>query len=88
MLKGNNDSKAQNWELEVVCKNKKYMGAIVKAIVKIGKIGFEVEVGECFQTDPSFDASYNVLMWCSWFINLGDVAKELVRIESKFEQYD
>jgi len=88
MIKTKNNSTAQSWELEVVCKNKKYLDAVVKAILKYGIISFEVEVGECITNTPAWDGSYNVLMWCSWFNNLSDISKDLAKIEHKFEKFE
>lgn len=34
MIKSDENSNAQSWELEISCKNKKYLDAVVKAILK------------------------------------------------------
>ena len=46
MINTDEKSNAQSWELEVTCKNKKYLKAVVKAILKYGMIEFEVNVVE------------------------------------------
>ena len=85
MLETNKDSNAQSWELEVTCKNKKYLDAVVKAILSYGMIDFEVENVECMSNSDGWDGRYLVLMSCSWFNNLKKIAKDLAKIEKKFE---
>lgn len=86
MIKGNEDSNAQSWELEVVCKNKEYLNAVINAIMKYGMIGFEVEVVEYTAwQDDEWDARYTVLMWCSWFSILKNVSKDLAKIEKQLD---
>jgi len=85
MIKTDENSNAQSWELEVTCRNKKYLDAVVKAILKYGMIDFEVNNVECFGNTPDWDGRYTVLMWCSWFNNLKNISKDLAKIEKKFE---
>lgn len=86
MINVDEKSNAQNWELEVTCKNKKYLDAVVGAILKYGMIDFEVRNVECLSNDEGWDGRYTVLMWCSWFKNLGDISNDLVDIEKKLEE--
>ena len=85
MIKVNDKSNAQSWELEVTCKNKKYLNAVVKAILKYGNIEFEVELVECMSNHEKWDGRYTVLMWCNWFNNLSAIAKDLAKIEKKLD---
>ena len=85
MINTDEKSNGQSWELEVTCKNKKYLDAVVKAILKYGMIEFQVTTVECFHTHPEWDGRYLVLMWCSWFHNLKDIAKDLAKIEKEYE---
>ena len=82
MIKVDEKSNAQSWELEVTCKNKEYLDAVVKAILKYEFIEFEVNL-----VDVSGGNRYTVLLWCSWFSNLHNISKDLNRIERKFENY-
>jgi len=86
MIKLDEKSNAQAWELEVTCRNKKYLDEVVKAILKYGMINFEVELVECLSNHKEYNGRYTVLMWCSWFHNLADIAKDLSEIEDKFEK--
>ena len=86
MMKLDEKSNAQAWELEVTCRNKKYLDEVVKAILKYGMINFEVELVECLKTHEEWDGRYTVLIWCSWFNNLSNIAKDLAKIETKFEK--
>lgn len=89
MINTDEQSNAQSWELEVICKNKKYLNAVVKAILKYGMINFEVEVVEYSAwNDDEWDARYTVLMWCSWFNILRNVSKDLAKIEKKLDGQD
>jgi len=83
MIKSDIKSNAQNWELEVTCKNKKYLEAVVKAILKYGMIDFEVENVECISNSDVWDGRYLVLMSCSWFSNLKAISNDLAKIENK-----
>jgi hypothetical protein len=82
----NNDdnSNAQSWEHEVLCKNKKYLDAVVGAILKYGMLNFEVDVIE-FKPyhDDTFDGRYTVLIWGFWFNNLNKLTNDLKKIEEK-----
>jgi hypothetical protein len=86
MIKLDEKSNAQAWELEVTCRNKKYLDEVVKAILKYGFINFEVELVECLSNHEEYNGRYTVLMWCSWFNNLSNIAKDLAKIETKFEK--
>jgi len=86
MIKLDENSNAQAWELEVVCRNKKYLDAVVKAILKYGCIGFEVEAGEGGYKKDIWDGRYTVLIWCSWFSYLGKLGVDLSDIEEKLEK--
>ncbi len=83
MIKVDEKSNAQSWELEVTCKNKQYLDEVVKAILKYGKIEFEVNLVECLSNEPEWNGRYTVLMWCSWFTNLQSIANDLAEIESR-----
>lgn len=85
MLKVDNRSNAQSWELEVTCKNKKYLDEVVKAILKYGMINFEVELIDCITNHEKWNGRYTVLMWCSWFNNLANISKDLAKIEKRLE---
>lgn len=80
-------SKAQCWELEVVCKSKEYLGRVVQAVIKYGCINFEVNVEDFIPTEEGHDndGSYTVLMWCSWFNNLSFLSTDLMKIEEELE---
>lgn len=85
MEKVDDKSNAQSWELEVTCKNREYLNAIVTAILKYGMIEFEVNIVECnTHHDGIYDGRYTVLMWCSWFNNLKNITKDLSKIEKEF----
>jgi len=86
MINTDEKSNAQSWELEVTCKNKKYLNAVVGAILKYGMIDFEVNNVECLGNHPEWNGRYTVLMWCSWFNNLANIATDLAEIEKKFEE--
>ena len=85
MEETNLDSNAQNWELEVTCRNKKYLDAVVKAILVYGMIDFEVENIEYKAYQDGYEGRYLVLMSCSWFSNLRKISKDLAKIEKKLE---
>ena len=85
MINTDTQSNAQSWELEVVCKNKKYLNAVVKAILKYGTISFEVEVVDYHGYNDGWEGRYTVLMWCSWFNILRNVSKDLAKIEKKLD---
>ena len=85
MLEKHKKSNAQQWELEVTCKNRNYLNAVVKAILKQGLIDFQVESVEgCYNSENVWVGRYLVFMTCSWFNNLHNITKELVKIERKF----
>lgn len=86
MIKTDEKSNAQSWELEVTCKNKKYLDAVVKAILKYGHIEFEVNNVECITNHPKWDGRYTVLIWSSWFSNLSNFTKDLARIEKRLDK--
>ena len=88
MINTDEKSNAQSWELEVTCKNKKYLDAVVAAILKYGMIDFEVTNVECITNDEYWDGRYIVFMWCSWFNNLRKISKDLWKIEKKFEKLE
>jgi len=82
MIKVDEKSNAQSWELEVTCKNRAYRDAIVKAALEDGFIEFEVELVDIIHShEESMDARYTVLMWGSWFNRLANIAKKLNKIE-------
>lgn len=85
MLKLDEKSNAQSWELEVTCKNKKYLDEVVKSILKYGMIEFEVSLIECLRNVDEWDGRYTVLMWSSWFENLKKITDDLAEIEKKLE---
>lgn len=86
MIKVDEKSNAQSWELEITCKNKKYLDEVVMAILKYGMIDFEVNNVECISNNPDWDGRYTVLMWCSWFNNLKDITADLAEIEKRLEK--
>jgi len=86
MIKTDEKSNAQSWELEVTCKNKLYLDAVVGAILKYGMINFEVESVDCHSNEDGWDGNYTVLMWCSWFNNLKSISKDLANIEKKLDK--
>lgn len=83
MVKGNEDSNAQNWELEIVCRNKKYLDAVITAVLKYGMLNFEVKVIDYNLNHDCYDGRYLVLIWCSWFNNLTNLSIDLSEIEKK-----
>ena len=86
MINVDEKSNAQAWELEVTCKNKKYLNKVVKAILKSGKIDFEVRNVEFHHFhEGGYDARYIVFMWCSWFNKLNFITKKLAKIEKELE---
>jgi hypothetical protein len=85
MIKTDEKSNSQSWELEIICKNKKYLDAVVSAILKYGMISFEVEVGEVISNFEEWNSRYIVLLWCSWFHNLAPIAADLQKIEQEIE---
>ena len=87
MIKTDESSKANCWELEILCKDKKYLDKVVKAILKYGNINFEVEIIDCYHNVPVWDGSYTVLIWSSWFSNLSNLGKDLDDIEKKLEGF-
>ena len=85
MINVDEKSNAQSWELEVTCKNKKYLNEIVYAILKYGNIEFEVNIVECMSNNEDWDGRYIVLMWCSWFSNLTNISSDLAKIEKELD---
>lgn len=85
MMKLDEKSNAQSWELEITCKNKKYLDEVVKAILKYGMIDFEVNNTECLSNADEWDGRYTVLMWCSWFNNLKNITTDLAEIEERLQ---
>lgn len=85
MIKVDERSNAQSWELEITCKNKQYLDAVVGALLKIGKINFEVQNIECLSNHEEWDARYTVFMWCSWFSILEEISTKLSQIEVELE---
>lgn len=85
MIKTDEKSNAQSWELEITCKNKKYLQDIVKYLVKDGRYEFEVNSVEIVGNVSEFDGRYIILIWCSWFNNLALLSRVLKRIENKHE---
>lgn len=84
MINTDVNSNTQSWELEVVCKNKQYLDEVVGVILKYGMIEFEVDIVEYSpKFDNTFDGRYTVLMWCSWFNNLKNLAEDLDNIEKR-----
>lgn len=85
MIKVDEKSNAQSWELEIICKNKQYLDKVVSAILKYGMLSFEVECIGCNSNNDGYDGRYLVLIWCSWFNNLSSIAKDLDLIEEELE---
>jgi hypothetical protein len=92
MIKADENSNAQCWELEIACKNIFYKNAVVDALKDFGMLSYEVEVGErlCSLTkDPAdWNSRYTILIWCSWFNNLAPLALRLEKIERELEGWD
>jgi len=92
MMKLDDKSNAQNWELEVTCKNKKYLDEVVMTILKYGMIEFEVQNVECITNcggvnNDEWDGRYVVLMWCCSFNILKNISNDLAEIEERLEKY-
>jgi hypothetical protein len=88
MIKSDEKSNANSWELEIVCKNKEYLDEVVKAILKYGCINFEVENIELIPLgEGKFGGRYSVLMWCSWFSHLSNISDDLKLIEENFKDF-
>ena len=85
MINADDKSNAQTWELEIACKNKKYLDEVVMAILKYGMIDFQVVNIESNALNGEWDGRYTVLMWCSWFHNLAAIANDLEKIEEKLD---
>ena len=83
MIKLDEKSNAQSWELEITCKNKKYLNEVVKAVLSYGMIDFEVENIECLSSSDGWEGRYTVFMWCCWFNNLAGISKDLKKIEKR-----
>lgn len=83
MIKVDDKSNAQSWELEITCKNKKYLDEVVNAVLSYGMIDFEVVNVECLSNSDGWEGRYTVFMWCSWFNNLSNIAKDLKKIEGR-----
>lgn len=82
MINSDVKSNAQPWELEIVCKNRKYLDAVVEAILKYGFLEFEVNVEE-YSSD---DGIFTVLIWSVWFNNLAELANDLNEIEKEYDK--
>jgi hypothetical protein len=87
MIKKDEKSNAQSWELEIVCKNSKYMKAVVNILVDYGKVDFEVELVDVNSNYEEFDGRYLVLICGDWFGNLSDITKKLNKIEKRLENF-
>jgi hypothetical protein len=86
MIKTDEKSNAQAWELEVTCKNRRYLKEVVAAILEYGIIEFEVNSIEgCGNSEGIWEGSYTVLMWCSWFHNLKNITDCLAEIEERLQ---
>lgn len=83
MIKVDEKSNAQSWELEVTCKSKKYLDAIMKVLKKYGMVEFEVNMVDVNYTHPEWCARYTVLMWCCGFNNLANLSRDLKKVEKK-----
>lgn len=87
MTEQDKKSNSQNWELEVVCKSSEYLKAVVTSLLHLNVIDFSVELtGINRNYDDDFCGRYTVFIKCSWFHNLASVAKNLNKIEKKFEK--
>jgi hypothetical protein len=87
MIHEDEKSNAQSWELEVACKNKKYMYAVVNAIQKYGMIDFSVENVEITNYDEEIGGRYLIFMNCSGFNNLKNISNDLAKIEKDLEKF-
>jgi len=88
MIKTDTKSNAQSWELEVTCKNKEYLDAVVIAALKYGMIDIEVECIDFINGGDKPDGRYLVLLSCSWFNNLRDISNDLYEIEKKLDKIE
>lgn len=87
MIKCDESSNSQYWELEVVCKNRTYLNEVVDAILKYGMINFEVKVGDCTSNHNGWEGRYTVLIWCSWFSILADLCNDFAEIEKRLDKF-
>ena len=86
MIKVDDKSNAQSWELEVTCKNRAQLNEVVKAILKYGMIEFEVNIVDGISDlNGNWEGKYTVLMWCSWFNNLKNITTDLAEIEERLQ---
>lgn len=86
MIKVDDKSNAQSWELEVTCKNRAYLNEVVKAILKYGMIEFEVNIVDGISDlNGNWEGKYTVLIWCSWFNNLKNITTDLAEIEERLQ---
>jgi|APSaa5957512622_1039677.scaffolds.fasta_scaffold151201_3 hypothetical protein len=86
MFKADEESNANPWELEIMCRDRKFLKDVVKAILKEGQINFEVELLRFTGMNGDIDGRYSVFMWGVWFNNLNRITRSLKRIEKKFEK--
>jgi hypothetical protein len=70
----------QGWELSVFCESKKYMEVVVAALTANGSISFTVEYMGFSHEKPT----YLILMWSRWSRSLGDISRELEKIDGQF----
>lgn len=82
MKEVNENSNAQSWELEVVCKNRKYLNAIIGVILEQKCLNFKAVCVDMIAND---DARYLVLVWGHWFGNLKNLTKQFAKIENRLE---
>ena len=83
MIKTDETSNAQTWELEVVCKSKKYLDKVVAVVLKYGMMEFEVNLIEVNYTHPEWCGRYSVLIWSCGFNNLANLSRDLKKVEKK-----
>ncbi len=86
MIKQDDKSNAQSWELEVTCKNITWLKRVVDVILDYGMFDFDVENVECLSNQDGWDGRYTVLIYGNWFNNLSNLSQDLEKIENEFEE--
>lgn len=78
-------SNNNNWELELICKDKKYLQKVITIILEIGNLEFTVECQEdvIIDIDNNIDGHYSILINGYWFSTLNKLTENLDIIESE-----
>ena len=85
MIKQDEKSNAQSWELEVTCKNIKWLNRVVNILLEYGMFDFEVENIECLSNHEGWDGRYIVIIYGNWFHNLSSLSQDLELIEKELD---